>query len=397
MDKIVHLNDKKAGIGLLPVSASDAVYLTNVGALQAPIGNIPAGSDINGMTLTQMLNKAFGKEGSISFLHISDTHGYGYGINKCNELMDESPELFTIITGDLQLSDNMRTAILTSKHEILTMTGNHDLDNFGLDQTAARNSLVANLCGAKVNMPSEIGSYWYKDVHTNGATVRYIAFDEYEYTAVGKPYITYAVVYSEEQIRWFIDLLMTTPSSYYLVLLHHQPVSGLRDKSNTGLFISEHARGYYEQQGANDSETPEGGTNAHFIPLILDAYLNRGILNGTFPCGDINGHTMTLDYDFSGCSPCQFIAHIGGHTHWDCVEYLPLYPKQLQIQIDEDRPQKYYLSDLARSEEDDTAYCINKYTLDFDAKKIIIERIGAHITDGGADRNSIEFPFYYRE
>lgn len=65
--------------------------------------------------------------------------------------------------------------------------------------------------------------------------------------------------------------------------------------------------------------------------------------------------------------------------------------QQLQVVIDQDRPQQYKYSDLLRSTGDESAYCINRVTVDFDEKKVKLQRIGAHITDSGTDRHNNGF------
>jgi len=87
----------------------------------------------------------------------------------------------------------------------------------------------------------------------------------------------------------------------------------------------------------------------------MDAYLKKTVIEGTFFCGDVNGTQLTINEDFSASTPCKFLFHIGGHTHWDVCEYLPLFPEQLQLVIDQDRPQQYKYSDLKRSTGDESA------------------------------------------
>lgn len=393
--KIVQLTDVKNELSPLPITVSDAVYLTNIQPLKEASGNLPAGSDINGLTLTQFLNRAYCKEGRLSFLHISDTHKYNYGITKCKELMEQDLSFeFTLLTGDLQITNEMKNTIQSTSRPFLALLGNHDVaDDFANNQLAARNTYITPLSEKYVKMGSKTASYWYKDVIAQGATLRIIAFDEYEYTDVGLPAAgKYSVVYSEAQIRWFIELLKNTPSNYYLVLAHHQPVSALRNADSTGLFTSEKAPNIYEHEGIKWT-IPENACIPTFIPMIVDAYLNKTSISGSYKCGNVSGTTMNLNTDFSNITPAKFLFHIGGHTHWDVCEYLPLYPKQLQLIIDQDRSEKYTYSDLARNAADESAYCINKVTLDFDNQKTIIERIGAHLTDSGTDRNRIEFHF----
>ncbi|MCD7941842.1 MAG: hypothetical protein LUH50_18345 [Bacteroides intestinalis] len=80
MDKrIVQLKDEKNSVMPLPVTVSDAVYLANVGPLREAVGMIPANADVNGMTLTQFMNQAYGRGGHLPFciyqIRISSTTG----------------------------------------------------------------------------------------------------------------------------------------------------------------------------------------------------------------------------------------------------------------------------------------------------------------------------------
>lgn len=393
--KIVQLTDKKNETKPLPITVSDAVYITGTNPLSYDLGLLRAGDNINGMTLSQFINRAYCKKGNYTFLHMSDPHRYAYGLRKCKELMDsdESMEM-TLVTGDLQITNEMKQVLLSDERFYL-MLGNHDVaDDFSNNQLAAKTNYITPYMDGKVSFGDNgPGSYWYKDIQARNAIIRLISFDEYEYTAVGLPAAgKYSVVYSEAQIRWFIDLLRKTPNNYYLILAHHQPVSSLRDQLYKDLFISENAPGFYEHEGIRSNNIADNVCLPWFIPKILDAYLNKGQITGEFYLGSTNGAKITLNENFTGI-PCKFLFHIGGHTHWDVCEYLPLYPNQLQLIIDQDRSQKYTYSDLSRNTEDESAYCINKITLDFDNRKTIIERLGAHITDSGADRNYIEYVF----
>lgn len=398
MDKLVRLKDDKAGIGILPVTVSDGVLLTNTTPLATDVGRLPAGTDCNGMTLTRFFNHAFGSgdNGRLAFLHLSDTHRYPFGMRKAVEMMEEDDSIhFTVITGDLQLTDEMKGILKKSTAPVYLLLGNHDVyDDFSCDSILARNEYIFPFCGTAVNMGSEQSSYWYQDIVTDGASLRLISFDEYEYSVVGNPIESHCVVYSQAQMEWFMRLLKNTPSYYNLILLHHQSVATHRDVGNTSLFTSGNAPRYYEYQGGDSDKegVRDGVCDASLIPKIMDAYLAGRAFFGTFFCGDAARTQMTLACDYSGIKPCRFIAHIGGHTHWDVCEYLPAFPKQLQILIDQDRTQQYHFSDLARSEADVSAYCINRYTLDFDEREIVIERIGAHLTDGGTDRDRITYP-----
>ena len=190
-------------------------------------------------------------------------------------------------------------------------------------------------------------------------------------------------------MNWFINLLKNTPSSYYLILAHHQPVSAYRNE-NMGEFISEKAPDNYEYESINNASDKSKSCDPLILPKIMDAYLKKTVIEGTFFCGDVNGTQLTINEDFSASTPCKFLFHIGGHTHWDVCEYLPLFPEQLQLVIDQDRPHQYKSSDLKRITGDESAYCINRVTIDFDEKKVKLQRIGAHITDSNKNRQNLE-------
>ena len=106
--KIVQLSDKSNNLQPLPVTVSDAVYLTGINPIRGTVGRFSDGEDVNGLTLTEFINKAFCFQESFSFFHISDTHKSIYGLNKCKELMDTDESIYTLVTGDLQLTSEMK-------------------------------------------------------------------------------------------------------------------------------------------------------------------------------------------------------------------------------------------------------------------------------------------------
>lgn len=357
-----------------PRSLSDAIILRNIGTLKD-------GTDLNGKTLTDLINKLFVGSDTFKFLHISDTHGVNVGIPVAKTMMEENPELrFTIVTGDIRPSETMiATMVLSGK--FLTMLGNHDVNDEQVTNIVATSNVITPVCADKVILGGNSGEgYWYQDYYTaRGKGIRFIAFDEYEQSSTNNA-IGQQVAYSQAQMDWFINLLKNTPRDFFLVLCHHQGLASSRVAGYRNLFTSEHAPSSYEFLG---------GCTPELIPNIMDAYMGRGSFSGTFNCGATSGSdTMTFDVDFSNTTPAKFLMHIGGHTHWDCVEYLPNHPEQLQVLIDRDGNNKYTYSDLTRS---DFTYCINQYTINMDTGDILIERIGAKATDGGRSRTSINF------
>ena len=357
-----------------PRTLSSAVILHGAGQLMD-------GSSVEGMTLTELINKLFVGDDTFKFLQISDTHRKPDGMIKCEQLMEADNAIrFSVITGDIQPSDSMLTLLHQSSNNWFTLLGNHDAQDYSGNNINAAEVIITPICGTKVNMGDASGAgYWYKDLTSaRGNTIRFIAFDEYEFPKVGAEWHGYGVAYSQDQIDWFINLLKHTPSNYNLILFHHQATASLRTAGYRNLFTSEKAPGSYEYQG---------GADAELIPKIVRAYLTRGTISGTFVGSQSS--QIVLNVDFSTITPCRFIAHMGGHTHWDVCEPLPNYPEQLKIAIDRDGAVKYQYSDLLREENTESAYCINKYTVNLVTGDMLIERIGAHITDEGRNRNSI--------
>lgn len=373
--------------------SSESVILNGCEILQRDLGNIEAGTDINGMSVTELINSAFG-DNKLSFFHISDTHGQNTGLEKCADLMGMGEAEFTIATGDLQLTSTMKSTIINSDKPFLTLYGNHDVvDDFGGSQINAAKQYVRDMCGGFVNLGSDIGTYWYKDVQTKArTTIRIITFDEWEFDVVGKATTggvsKYQMVMSQAQIDWFISLLKNTPSHYYIIIAKHEPFAETRDTSVIGGFTSLRAPNNYEYSGM-DNPLENGRLDSKLIPSILDAYLNKKTFKGTYYCGDLNKTQMSFNEDFSSLNPAKFLFYLCGHTHWDVCEYLPLFPNQLQLAVDCALNQYYQYSDLPRT---DYAYLFNKVTIDFGKRKTIIKRYGASKKSDNTFRTAIEFP-----
>lgn len=340
--------------------------------------------------LTEILNRFVIGGDTFTFLQITDTHEYTAGIEKCNELMAADPSIkFSILTGDLQLTDAGVGLMTSSPNMWLTLLGNHDGSGLSGDRwtnypdnVQATAAYILPVCGDVVNIGDTGASksgYWYKDFETaKGNHIRFIAFDEYEHIKVNST-PAMKVAYSQAQMNWFINLLKTTPKDYNLVLCHHQPMAWNRNAAGAeNIFTSDYAPSQYGYSG---------GCSSELIASIMEAYMHRETFSGSYACTDTAGaDTMTFNEDFSNIEPCRFVMHMGGHTHWDCVEYLPLHKDQLQVLLDNSGSLQSSSSDLDKSV---VKYCINKYTLNLYTGDMLIERIGAHLTQTGKDRKML--------
>lgn len=355
-----------------PRSLSDAIILRNVGVLKD-------GTDMNGKSLTELINKLFVGADTFKFLHCSDTHSATYAIDAAYTLMEDNADLrCCIVTGDILPSSTL-IAKMQLSGKYLTLLGNHDVSNSSRANTVVVAEMVIPVCqGVTYGDPVGGAGYFHKDFSTaRGRTIRFIAFDEYEHNATGNA-ITGIATFSQAQMDWFINLLKDTPSDYFIVLCVHQPVDTRMAEGYENLFTSELAEGTFYRIGGN---------NAQLIPDIMDAYLSRGTLSGTYQCGGSTSITMSIDADFTQCSPAKFLFYMGGHMHMDALAYLYNHPTQLQILIDRDGNVSASHSDLTGA---DANYCLNQYTINMETGDILIQRIGRQQTVGGNTRDEIE-------
>lgn len=352
-----------------PRSLSDAIILRNVGMLKD-------GTDMNGKTLTALINKLFVDTDTIKFLHCSDLHGNINAITQASALMGEDGDLrCCIVTGDITPTSEMLTRMQLSG-KFLTLLGNHDVSNQQRTNYAAVAEMVTPVCqGVSYGDPINGAGYYYKDFSTaRGRVLRYIAFDEYEHSALGEAN-TGIPAYTQAQIEWFIGILKATPSDYSIVIGIHQPLGEQLAEDMDNLFTAE----------TYDGITRIGGDTAHLIPDIMDAYLSRDTLEKTYRCGSGNT-TMDINSDFTKCAPAKFLFYAGGHMHCDALGHLYTHTDQLQVLVDKGGTSDSY-SDLTGADAD---YCLNKYTVNMETGDILIERIGRQQTQGGQTRDRIE-------
>lgn len=371
-------------------------------------------------------------------LHTSDTHGgnnagKAVSLDKAVELMQEDSDVdFLAITGDMTMySSNVYTddtkaqvATASAMNKLLMVPGNHDTyDNshagYGNEQAdqVSETAWMKACMGQNVawgDQNNNVGGYWHKDVVKDNKTVRIIGIDQYEVgSTVYTGYDKYYTVYSQAQIDWLLDLLYNTPSNYYIIIMLHEPAiqSTSSDDSVAQSMISEdnlfvsallkHFGNRYDEPAMN------------LLPRIMRAYMHKENLSFTYTNKIGNHGTLTVAKDFSNRTPATFLFYIGGHLHCDLCGYLPniQWADQLMLHI----TAGYYYTRY--STEDDLLtnfdttykvgqkyvtsepdYRINKVTVDFTHRRIIVERIGQMTTAPYGSlpsrvRDEVVFPF----
>jgi len=315
---------------------------------------------------------------------ISDIHGDPTGIAKAVELAKGSGDCIVLL-GDTLFKPSIESAIFSSTKPCLCIVGNHDAVDLEYTNVPATRDFVTRFQG--INNVVETGMpYFYKDFPSK--LIRVIGLYEYDYETCGTPINSnYGVVYSQTQIDWLIATLANAPKDYHIILLHHQPV-GVTRVSHFDRFISSNAPLFYEFESNIDD-------TADITPAIIEAFRTGVNLNAKVFSNGGNG-TVIVTTSFSEPSN-KFIAHFAGHTHWDVVEYLPKYPAQLQVVIDQscsgDDDDHYRYSDLPKRAGTDYAYVINRVAVDVLDKTLTIDRFGSKYTTDGRTRDFITYPF----
>lgn len=363
---------------------------------------------------------------SVSLFHISDTH------NQRGSLMYASSHLadvdHIVHTGDTVYAsvhtDNITGESVEDKAERLRKTlwilGNHDAaDTYAKNAENARLAVADVLANSGITFgktfplesddPKDYGTYWHKDITiSTKSKLRIIAIDQYNYWnypnnggyTLDTGGALYSNVYSQYQVNWLINLLKgLSKKDYFIILCHECPVSNanmafqrlrrLNEFCGTTIWSNSASNGYvwsgnYKDKGSDTVKSYPTSSSYDFLPVIVDAYLherklrltgsstyNRShvYINGTNSADDSNGYC-----DFSGNGAAKFMGYLCGHVHRSWIEYHPIFNDQLIMMVDAAAYTQG--GDTANDGEtnQENSMRMNKVTLDFENKKITIER-----------------------
>ena len=327
---------------------------------------------------------------SVSFMHISDTHGSSVSVIPMVEALNSTDCDFGIISGDILPDDYMMSWINRSVKPIFLIPGNHDAyDENGEGQFGFRKNVNNN----NKTIPNVVygdaaGNYYYYDFNRDTLDFRVIALDQFEVDVMGKG-THYDVAMTQKQYDWFIQVLENSYSlDGFIVVIHdgfgNQQI-GQRNIDNTNKFISTLARDFYNAYDFN------GGANPLIIPDIIEAYMTGVNITKEAYASGYEAFPIEITTHFKGPHR-NFIAYFGGHLHWDEVEYLNSHPNQLLVLIaygGVGTMSNY--NDLIKTATGVSSYNINYNVVDFEKKKFTIHRLGAKETISGVVRDSIAF------
>ena len=354
---------------------------------------------------------------SLRFLHISDTHNSPDSINKAKELMDGNAAYqFTFLTGDYSAQAGGYGAVDAPLKAIgtkmLMLTGNHDIYNtFSSNQANATAYLKTIVTDPSVvwGDSNGVASYWYKDIATpDGGKLRILSMDSYDYRDGTGPGSIYDTIYSQDQVDWFIARIKELTANDYIIIATHEPVvnATITDASFQYNVPGKMDDSCVAKRRVNDFCSARlwvwdtSLTNGAIWPTIMDAYLNKRVLNTTVT--NTNSYsgavlsTLTLSEDFTNISPATFLFYMGGHLHGDMCSYHPDFPEQLILLVDDGNPSTLGNSSDIRTRSN--GIMVNDITLNFASKTIKVERIGNNAAESyngfpALTRTSIMFPF----
>lgn len=331
----------------------------------------------------------------MAFVHISDVHRSSVSITPALYYLNHTLSSFALLTGDVMATGNMLNEIKASDKPMLLIPGNHDAYPYyaySVGQAGFRTQVLNAIGqGEKVIFANDQDNYWYQDYQRNGHTLRVIGIDQYEFESVNEEPNSLICVYSQQQIDWLIDLLENSGHCDGIIMAIHAGFGNKnvwsRDRNVTNDFISIYARSY------ENSYDYAGERNIKIIPDIINAYQTGINMTEEKYGNSSNGDTLVVSTHFQG--PHQnFIAYMGGHTHWDMAEFLTPYPQQLQILIaycGDGTGHDY--NDLIKNTNNKNFYNFNVNIIDFKKRELTIIRKGANVKVDGTTRDSIVFRY----
>ena len=344
------------------------------------------------------LNQPENTQRRMSFLHISDTHSVDVTLQPALEILNsDSTYSFMVLTGDFLPTETMMQEVLASGKPVFVIPGNHDAWDVGstansLGQRGFREQVMNRLYpNGEVVFGDSIGNYFYADVtNSQGCTIRVIGLDLYELDVVGAS-IKNSVIFSQQQIDWLVDVLEHSSDKDGVVVLTHNGFGNshcnARNSDYINEFVSIYAHDFF------DTYNFFGMCDASLIPSIIEAYTSgNNLTNAQFN----NGYMLqkvNVTTNFSGPSN-NFIAHYGGHIHFDVVEHLSEFPNQLMSIIAYGgRGKGVNWNDLVKTNTGVDSYTINASNINFTNHEHKIERLGSQKKDDGTLRQQITFNF----
>jgi hypothetical protein len=298
-------------------------------------------------------------------VHVSDIHGDSQRLKNAYEYAKSLNAGLLINTGDTVFNtptDGIGFAVdYDDKFGIPTaiVVGNHD-SLFRTEEAMVYNEIIGSFA-SKWGYVANSKPYYYWDV--DSINIRCIALNQF---------MNGVQSYSQDQIDMLCNAITSTPENYGVLLLNHMPECYLGD------LIDKQA----PFDAANGSWSM--GDYKDIVPDIIDAFISKGSLSKSYANTGIS-----VSVNFASInSGVEFIAHINGHTHRDCVGYYDTTNKQLVLNITctnsgYGKPGTNELNDnsnLPRGDKGKVQDAFNVYSIDRVNGVVKVVRIGSNLT-----------------
>lgn len=330
-------------------------------------------------------------EDEIAFLHISDTHSSDRSLEPACGFLNKTDCSFGLLSGDIIATAEMKSMLKGCTKPFLMIPGNHDAYDDGGEHNFRTHMLDPMQDINNVIFGDLKSNYWHHDFYKAGYSLRVIGMDQFQIDHYDKRERVAASILTQEQIDWFIQILKDSYDFDGIIIMIHEGFGnahiGQRDMNYTNDFISIYAKDYkncYDYAGIH---------NAMIIPDIVEAYITGENITGKEYMNANESDYITVTTDFQGAHD-NFIAYFGGHTHWDMVEHLNAYPRQLLSLVAYGGSRTGSdLNDLVKTANGEFSFTINMNIIDFKNRKLTIKRLGSTVKVDGTKREEISFSF----
>ena len=331
--------------------------------------------------------------------HTSDCHGDLQRVENFFAYCDTHNIDCACVTGDI-VGDRYDNRLdwfkdIVNKHSVFSAVcmGNHDVTagQSGLSITDA-NAYNNLFDGIAEKIKNTTGKTWYYTDLTD-KSLRVISVNQFQNGGTNRSYSHF----TEEQLNWFCNTLLSTPENYGIVVLTHAPLLLLQKDDSYATFW---------QRLRNSDSAIHNGVTGHPIYDIVDAFIaGKSDFSKTWSqTGSPSSVSVTANFSTKNTG-VEFIAHLTGHLHQDSVCYVPLADgrtqKQLMLNVISTisvygGTGYHWLADTGDSARDcctESGNAFNVYVIDRDNKNVKVIRVGNNIIEGMAERKYMEIPY----
>lgn len=324
------------------------------------------------------------------FVHVTDIHGDAKRLLNAYIFGKHIGAKYIINTGDTVISNyengQKYAEDIDGMFDMITLptAGNHDVTR-SINDTNVYNSCIAYYAN-KYSLVANGKPYYYKD--DAELKLRFICL--YDYT---NAYYDQGGKIDETQFNWLVSTLANTPQDYGIILFQHMCCV---TSSNVTPIKADFNSPYI-----NDWAVEAGP----FIMQIIDAFISRTAKTVHVSLRYPEEDSFDIPVDFTSLTNQEFICHVNGHAHTDCIGYLPSEERQLSITstLTNSLYGKYVdvnsegtfaeIDNIPRSSAGTIQDSINVFAIDRTNKTVRIAKVGSNFTHALKVRDYVIAPY----